>query len=68
MNVRKENRYQKYWDLLKDRYEMIKILGEGSFGQVMRARCQKTGGFVAIKLIKNVGADKQSTKDVLREI
>ena len=47
---------------------MIKVLGEGSFGQVMRARSLKTGDFVAIKLIKNIGADKQSTKELLREI
>jgi dual specificity tyrosine-phosphorylation-regulated kinase 2/3/4 len=35
------------------RYEVIKILGKGSFGQVAQCRDHKTGGSVAVKIIRN---------------
>lgn len=35
------------------RYEIVDILGKGSFGQVVRCVDHKTGGLVAIKIIRN---------------
>jgi dual specificity tyrosine-phosphorylation-regulated kinase 2/3/4 len=35
------------------RYEIVDILGKGSFGQVVRCIDHKTGGLVAIKIIRN---------------
>jgi dual specificity tyrosine-phosphorylation-regulated kinase 2/3/4 len=35
------------------RYEVIKILGKGSFGQVAQCRDHMTGGSVAVKIIRN---------------
>ncbi|KAI4118399.1 MAG: hypothetical protein LQ338_007412 [Usnochroma carphineum] len=40
-------------DHLAYRYEIIDILGKGSFGQVVRCIDHKTGGLVAIKIIRN---------------
>lgn len=40
-------------DHLAYRYEIIKLLGRGSFGQVLQCRDHKTGRYVAIKLIRN---------------
>ena len=40
-------------DHLAYRYEMVDILGKGSFGQVARCIDHKTGGLVAIKIIRN---------------
>ena len=40
-------------DHLAFRYEIIDILGKGSFGQVVRCIDHKTGGLVAIKIIRN---------------
>lgn len=40
-------------DHLSFRYEIIDILGKGSFGQVVRCIDHKTGGLVAIKIIRN---------------
>ena len=40
-------------DHLAYRYEVIDILGKGSFGQVVRCVDHKTGGLVAVKIIRN---------------
>ncbi|KAK9480189.1 hypothetical protein V1514DRAFT_318463 [Lipomyces japonicus] len=40
-------------DHLAYRYEIIGILGNGSFGQVVKCIDHKTGGLVAIKIIRN---------------
>ena len=40
-------------DHLAYRYEIVDILGKGSFGQVVRCVDHKTGSLVAIKIIRN---------------
>jgi dual specificity tyrosine-phosphorylation-regulated kinase 2/3/4 len=40
-------------DHLCYRYEIIDVLGKGSFGQVVRCIDHKTGGLVAVKIIRN---------------
>ena len=40
-------------DHIAYRYEIVDILGKGSFGQVVRCVDHKTGGLVAIKIIRN---------------
>jgi dual specificity tyrosine-phosphorylation-regulated kinase 2/3/4 len=42
-----------FGDHLAYRYEIIDILGKGSFGQVVRCIDHKTGGLVAVKIIRN---------------
>ena len=40
-------------DHLSYRYEVVDVLGKGSFGQVVRCVDHKTGGLVAVKIIRN---------------
>ncbi|KAJ1797334.1 serine/threonine protein kinase, CMGC, dual-specificity [Coemansia sp. RSA 2399] len=40
-------------DHLLYRYEILEVLGKGSFGQVLHTRDHKTGDIVAIKVIRN---------------
>ncbi|KAJ2551701.1 serine/threonine protein kinase, CMGC, dual-specificity, partial [Coemansia sp. RSA 1933] len=40
-------------DHLLYRYEILEVLGKGSFGQVLHTRDHKTGEIVAIKIIRN---------------
>lgn len=42
-----------FGDHLLYRYEVIDVLGKGSFGQVVRCIDHKTGGLVAVKIIRN---------------
>ena len=40
-------------DHLVYRYEILEVLGKGSFGQVVKAHDNKTGQYVAVKIIRN---------------
>ena len=40
-------------DHIAYRYEVLKILGKGSFGQVVKAFDHKTGQYVALKIVRN---------------
>ena len=40
-------------DHLVYRYEVLEVLGKGSFGQVVKALDHKTGHHVAVKIIRN---------------
>lgn len=44
-------------------YEVLKLIGEGSFGRVFKARNKRlddsTGNYVALKLIPKIGKDRR---------
>ncbi|XP_076388018.1 uncharacterized protein LOC100876289 isoform X2 [Megachile rotundata] len=40
-------------DHISYRYEILEVIGKGSFGQVIRAWDHKTGHYIAIKIIRN---------------
>ena len=41
-----------------DRYKVLEMIGEGSFGRVFKATERSTGATVALKLIPKVKADR----------
>ena len=49
-------------------YEIIKQLGKGSFGEVVKARNLATDDIVAIKMVKNAYKDDYAAKKVISEI
>lgn len=46
----------------------MELLGNGSFGTVVKAKKRSTDQFVAIKLIKNFNHSSYKCRQVLREI
>ena len=48
-------------DHLVYRYEVLEVLGKGSFGQVVKALDHKTGQHVAVKIIRNKKRCETST-------
>lgn len=51
-----------------DRYEMMEVVGEGSYGVVMKCKHRETGQLVAIKRFLETEEDYQVRKMVFREI
>ena len=56
------------WQTVCGKYQPVALLGQGTFGQVLKARELATGKFVAIKLIRNVFRTSYESRKVLREI
>lgn len=50
------------------KYELIKVVGAGTYGEVIAASDVETGTTVAIKKITNAFADLPDTKRILREM
>ncbi|KAL2022553.1 hypothetical protein VTK56DRAFT_5160 [Thermocarpiscus australiensis] len=51
---------------LTDRYQMIKLLGQGTFGKVVQARDKIDNKLVAIKIIRSVQKYREASKIELR--
>lgn len=47
----------KIWAEAKKNYKLLKIIGEGTFGIVVKAQSKHTGEKVAIKLITNISSN-----------
>lgn len=56
------------WLYVNGQYELIEKIGEGSYGQVMKAKHAQTGQLHAIKHIKEVFYSSYEAKKVCREI
>jgi len=53
---------------IEKRYELIKIIGKGSYGCVTKAKCKETGKLVALKVMKNQTKTEYEIIKLLREI
>ncbi|RTL23998.1 MAG: hypothetical protein EKK49_21965, partial [Rhodocyclaceae bacterium] len=51
-----------------ENYETLGVIGEGTYGVVMKARHRETGQLVAIKKFKESDEDEQVRKTSLREV
>lgn len=56
------------WKFLDSEYELLSILGEGTYGKVIKARHRQSGQECAIKHIKDVFFNIYEAKKILREI
>ena len=62
------NQTMKEWMPILDKYEPLKVLGSGSYGQVIQAKSKLTNQTVAIKRVTGLFEDLIDTKRILREI
>ena len=57
-----------YWRDITSDYKIIKLIGQGTFGQVVKAKHRATGEYVAIKLISDCFYNSTITRQILREV
>ena len=57
-----------HWDELRETYEILKPLGSGAFGSVVKAKMRSTGEIVSIKLIEECFKNTHRARLLLREI
>jgi len=53
---------------IEKKYEVIKLIGKGSYGCVSKGKCKATGRFVALKVMKNQTKTEYEIIKLLREI
>ena len=58
----------KKWKLVKQTYSLTRVLGEGSYGMVVKGRHRLTKQIVAIKMIKFEFDNIHLIRNVIREI
>ena len=56
------------WRNALKEYEFVKLIGVGSYGEVVQAKHRLTGTPVAIKLIKDIFKNEYDSKKIVREI
>lgn len=56
------------WSKAAKDYELLQMIGSGSFGEVVQAKNKITGKIVAIKLLQNLFEDEYQTKKIVSEI
>lgn len=56
------------WQNITDDYELLEVLGAGTFGQVAKAKSLRTGEIVAIKLLTDMCKDSYQAKKLVSEI
>lgn len=56
------------WKNALKEYKFIKLLGIGSYGEVVQAKHRATGTIVAIKLLKDIFRSVYESKKVIREV
>jgi len=55
-------------DAIDQRYEIIELIGAGSYGHVSRGRCRETGRQVALKVLINQADTEYNAIKLVREI
>ena len=53
---------------IEQQYELIEMIGNGSYGFVSKAKCKKTNEIVAIKIMKNETKLEYEIIKLLREL
>lgn len=55
-------------EIVLKKYEVIEIIGKGSYGCVSKGRCKKTGKIIALKIIQTESQTEYELIKLLREI
>lgn len=69
VSTKKDNKYKwSGWEDCTSEYELVELVGKGSYGQVAKATHKATGKTVAIKMMEEIYDDEEDCKKMVREI
>ena len=67
-NDKDKEKLSSHWKVIKEEYKLLDVLGEGTFGKVIKARVRTTGNLVAIKFIKADFTSINHLRNLVREL
>jgi len=63
-----KSRLSSHWKNIREKYKLLDVIGEGTFGKVVKARNRDSGITVAIKFIETDLKSVNPLRNILREL
>lgn len=63
-----KERLSSQWKIIRDEYKLLDVIGEGTFGKVIKARHRQTSRQVAIKFIEADFTSINTLRNIIREL
>ena len=64
----KSNLKSQIWAPISADYKIKRVIGHGSYGHVVKAKCLQTGKYFAIKHISGIFETPETARSILREL
>ena len=56
------------WKHVEADYKIKRVIGHGSYGNVVKAKCKQTGHYYAIKHVTDIFESPETARSIVREL
>jgi len=63
-----KERLSSHWKVIREKYKLLDVIGEGTFGKVIKGRERDSGRLVAIKFIEADFTTVNAIRNLIREL